>query len=89
MVNLTIGILIGVTGTALVARESKNAQIKWYGWALFVLAALAAAFAFDMLLGSFIEHEYQAAWIGFGTSIFAAVVLALAGHRWGILVKQD
>jgi hypothetical protein len=84
MLNIILGILIGAAATVLVQKARTTLDIKWFAWLLFILAAIAVVFAFDVLTGSFLEHEYRAAWMGFGSSIFLATTMIVAGWRWGV-----
>ncbi len=84
MLNIILGILIGAAGTILVQNARTKLDVKWFAWLLFIVAATAVLFAFDVLTGSFLEHEYRAAWMGFGGSIVLAATMIVAGWRWGV-----
>lgn len=76
MRNLILGILIGVAATTMYYAEQ---ALAWYVWALFAIGAAAVAFGFDILFGSFKEHQRKAGWMGFGMTAGAgAIMLALA-----------
>jgi len=63
MVNLFLGILIGMAASWLYFQPL---HVPWYAWGLFVFGAAAVAFGFDVLIGSFKEHQPRAAWMGLG-----------------------
>ncbi len=84
MLNIVLGILIGAAGAMLVQNARTKLHVKWFAWPLFIVAGMAVLFGFDVLTGSFIEHEYRAAWMGFGSSIVLAVAMIGAGWRWGV-----
>ncbi len=76
MVNLIMGILIGIAGSWL---HFQPDPIPWYSWFLFALGAAGIVFALDVLIGSFKEHETRAAWMGLGLFGSFGVVLILSG----------
>ena len=84
MLNIILGILIGAAGAILVQNARTKLHVKWFAWLLFIFAAIAVLFAFDVLTGSFLEHEYRAAWMGFTGSIVLAATMIVAGWRWGV-----
>jgi chromate transport protein ChrA len=79
MVNLVLGILIGIAGSWLYARPQ---SVPWYAWVLFMLGAAAIVFAFDVLIGSYKEHQPRAAWMGLSMFGSLGVVMILVG--WGL-----
>ena len=81
MVNLVLGILIGVAGSWVYTRPQ---NVPWYAWGLFALGAALIVFAADVLIGSFKEHQPRAAWMGLGVFGGTGVVMVLAGWRLGL-----
>jgi len=79
MVNLVLGILIGIAGSWI---YNQPQDVPWYAWLLFIFGAAAIVFAFDVWGGSFKEHHTRAAWMGLGIFGFFGVVMILAG--WGL-----
>jgi hypothetical protein len=63
MFNLSLGFLIGIAASWLYVQPR---PVPWYAWVLFALGASALAFGFDVLIGSFKEHQQRAAWMGLG-----------------------
>ena len=80
MINLILGILIGITGSWL---WSQPHPIPWYAWALFAMGAAAVVFALDVFVGSFKEHQPRAAWMGLGIFGGLGALLILAGGSLG------
>ena len=81
MVNLVLGILIGIAGSWLYARPQ---NVPWYVWGLFALSAALFVFAADVLIGSFREHQPRAAWMGLALFGGMGVVIFLAGWNLGL-----
>ena len=79
MVNLVLGILIGIAGSWVYTRPE---NVPWYAWGLFALGAALLVFAVDVLIGSFKEHQPRAAWMGLALFGGMGVVMILAG--WGL-----
>jgi hypothetical protein len=79
MVNLIMGILIGIGGSWLLFQPD---PIPWFSWPLLALGAASVVFAFDVLVGSFKENETRAAWMGFG--IFGTFGAALILSGWSL-----
>ena len=76
MRNLLLGILIGMGVLWMAYRETPTG---WLVWVLFIAGSALVVFGFDVLFGSFKEHELRAAWLGLG--IFGgtgAVLLIIA-----------
>ena len=63
MFNLFLGILIGIAASWLYVQID---PVPWYAWGLLALGAASLVFGFDVLIGSFKEHQPRAAWMGFG-----------------------
>jgi hypothetical protein len=63
MFNLWLGILIGIGGSWLYIQPR---LVPWYAWGLFIMAAAAIAFGFDVFFGSYREDQPRAAWVGMG-----------------------
>ncbi len=74
MVNLILGIIIGILSAVIFFKAPSPA---WYVWILFVLGAALFAFSFDVLIGSIKEHQQKAARLGF--VFFAVPGLVLLG----------
>lgn len=72
MRNLILGILIGIGGLWIAYRET---PAGWLMWVLFVGGSALVVFGFDVLFGSFKEHERRAAWLGLGLFGGAGAVL--------------
>ena len=81
MLNLILGILIGIAGSWLVVQPR---PVPWFSWVLFTLGAVAVVFAFDVLVGSHREHQRRAAWMGLSMFGGLGVVMILAG--WGLVL---
>ena len=75
MRNLILGIMTGIAGTYLFYLDK---SLAWYVWVLFGLGCAALIFGFDVLFGSFKEHEPRAAWMGFGLFGGAGIIMLLA-----------
>jgi len=80
MRNLILGILIGVTATRM---YFAGQTLAWYVWALFAVGSVAVVFGFDILFGSFEEHQKKAGWIGFGISAGAGAIMLAAAWLIG------
>ncbi len=74
MVNLILGIMIGIFSAVIFFKAPSQA---WYVWILFALGAALFAFSFDVLIGSIKEHQQRAARLGF--VLFAVPGLVLLG----------
>jgi hypothetical protein len=72
MRNLILGILIGVVATRM---YFAGQTLAWYVWALFAVGSAAVVFGFDILFGSFEEHQKRAGWMGFGMTAGAGAIL--------------
>jgi hypothetical protein len=81
MLNLSLGFLIGIGASWLYVQPH---PVPWYAWGLFATGAGAVAFGFDVLIGSFKEHQPQAAWMGLGMfgGLGAVMILAASGLTW-------
>lgn len=85
--TLILGILIGVGFFWLFTLSRSSKTVAWYSWFLFAASAFSIIMAEDVFSGSMIEHEAQAGWMGLGMFGFFAIVLAVAGWRFGISNK--
>lgn len=74
MINLILGIIIGVLGATIFFKAPSP---SWYVWLMFLLGAALFAFSFDVLIGSIKEHQQRAAKLGF--AIFGVPGVALLG----------
>jgi hypothetical protein len=81
MVNLVLGILIGIAGSWVYSRPQ---IVPWYAWGLFVLGAALIVFAADVVVGSFKEHQPRAAWMGLGLFGGMGAVMIVAGWSLGL-----
>jgi uncharacterized membrane protein YccC len=79
MVNLILGIFIGAVGSWLLLQPN---PIPWYAYCVLAFGAASVVFAFDVLVGSFKEHEPRAAWMGLGIFGSLGAVMILVG--WGL-----
>ena len=81
MLNLLLGFLIGIGASWLYVQPH---PVPWYAWGLFATGAGAVAFGFDVLIGSFREHQPRAAWMGLGMfgGVGVAMILAASGLTW-------
>jgi len=77
MFNLLLGILIGIMGSLLFFQ---TLPVPWYAWGLFAMGAAALAFGFDVLIGSYKEHQPRAAWMGLG--MFGGLGIAMLAAAW-------
>jgi hypothetical protein len=87
MVNLVLGIFIGLFGTWLFHISKSTKRITWFAWMLFVVGAVLVVLGLNILTGSIIEHETQAGWMGFGISIFMCIILVALGWFTGVREK--
>jgi hypothetical protein len=81
MLNLLLGFLIGIAASWLYVQPQ---PVPWYAWLLFVSGAGAVVFGFDVLVGSFKEHQPRAAWMGLGMfgGLGVVLVLVASGLTW-------
>ena len=81
MLNLLLGLLIGIAASWLYVQPQ---PVPRFAWVLFASGAGAVVFGFDVLVGSFKEHQPRAAWMGLGMFGGLGVVLALvaSGLTW-------
>jgi len=79
MLNLLLGFLFGITASWLYVQPH---PVPWYGWGLFALGAGAVAFGFDVLVGSFKEHQPRAAWMGL--SMFGGLGVVMIAAAFGL-----
>ncbi len=80
--DIILGILIGAAGMNFY-NQTKMAgkKIRLYVWGLFVFGVCSILLGIDTLFNSYIEHEVQAAWLGFGMFGTIGIVLLISGHR--------
>ena len=71
MINLLLGILIGIGGACLYFMGGTPA---WYVWVIYIAGAGFIVFSFDVLFGSLEEHEPRAAVLGFLTFIIPGII---------------
>jgi hypothetical protein len=81
MLNLLLGLLIGIAASWLYVQPQ---PVPWYAWVLFASGAGAVVFGFDVLVGSFKEHQPRAAWMGLGMfgGLGVVLVLVASGLTW-------
>ena len=85
--NLILGIAIGAAGYWLVEKTKKDWQVTWLGWVLLALSAASVVFGVDLLVGSVIENEMQAGWMGLG--LFTILLPAILGTlAWRFSIKR-
>lgn len=61
MRNYIIGLLTGIAAGYLYYAALTP---SWHTWILFAVGSGLVAFGFDVLFGSFQEHQRRAAWLG-------------------------
>lgn len=81
MINFVLGVLIGVVFTWLFYQSQRGLAVPWYSWLLFLLGSGSTMMAFDVLKGSYLEHEITAAWMGFGFFGILALIMVVGGWR--------
>ena len=81
MWKLSLGFLIGIAASWLYVQPQ---PVPWYAWGLFAAGTGAVVFGFDVLIGSFKEHQPRAAWMGLGMfgGLGAVLILAASGLTW-------
>lgn len=77
MVNLVLGVLIGIAGSWL---YTQPLPVPWFAWALFAMGSTAIVLAFDVLIGSFKENQPRAAWMGLGMFGGLGLVMIFIGY---------
>ena len=83
--NLILGIAIGAGGYWLVEKSKTDWQVTWLGWVLLALSAASVVFGVDLLVGSIIENEMQAGWMGLGLfTILLPTILGTLAWRFSI-----
>jgi hypothetical protein len=89
MMNLIIGIVIGLVAMWFYQKSKTTLVVAWFAWVLFVFAAASMALGFDIFAGSIIEHEMQAGWMGLGMCLFASIVTGFVGWRYGVIERNN
>ncbi|MBT7191613.1 MAG: hypothetical protein HN916_15665 [Anaerolineae bacterium] len=85
--NLILGIVIGAGGYWLVEKSKRDWQVTWLGWLLLALSAASIVFGVDLLVGSVIENEMQAGWMGLG--LFTVLLPTILGTlAWRFSIKR-
>ena len=81
MLNLLLGFLIGIAASWLYVQPQ---PVPWYAGVLFASGAGAVVFGFDVLVGSFKEHQPRAAWMGLGMfgGLGVVLVVVASGLTW-------
>ena len=85
--NLILGIVIGAGGYWLGEKSKRDWQVTWLGWLLLALSAASIVFGVDLLVGSVIENEMQAGWMGLG--LFTVLLPTILGTlAWRFSIKR-
>ena len=89
MKTLILGMVLGAAGLWLYERIKAFGTINRLGQILYLSGLVSLAMGIDTFLGSMIEHEAQAGWMGLGGFGFTTVILFIIGRRYGISEKHD
>ena len=85
--NLILGIAIGAGGYWLFEKSKRDWQVTWLGWVLLALSTASIVFGVDLLVGSVIEYEMQAGWMGLG--LFTVLLPTILGTlAWRFSIKR-
>ncbi len=89
MKTLILGAVLGAVSLWGYDRTKELGTINWLGKILYLSGIVSLLFGIETFIGSMIEHEAQAGWMGLGGFGFLTAILFIIGWRYGINGKQD